>query len=72
MNDQSVITHAPLKAATAIGAGMLGQFSLSDWASILAIIYTLILIGEWIYKRFIMRKPFSQPLNTDKAELRDE
>ncbi len=55
MSDHATITHGPLKATTAMGAGLFGHLSLSDWASLLAIIYTLILIGEWAYKRFIKK-----------------
>ena len=64
MNDHHTITHAPIKAGSALLAGL----TFSDWASILAIIYTLILIGEWVYKRFIKKKPFNEPLDTGKGE----
>lgn len=59
MNDHITVTHGPLKATTALAAGMLGHLDLSDVASLLAIVYTLILIGEWIYKRFF-KKSISQ------------
>lgn len=56
MNDHITITNAPLKAGTALIAG----FGLSDIASILAIIYTLILIGEWAWKRFYKKQPIKE------------
>lgn len=69
MNDQITITNAPLKSGTALLAGLgSNNWSLGDLASLLAIIYTLILIGEWIYKRFIKRKSFDEPLETDKGQ----
>ena len=45
------VEHPFLKAATALAAG-LGVASWSDFAAFCASIYSLMLIGEWLWKRF--------------------
>lgn len=51
MNDQSSIAAAITKAASAWAA--VGITSWSSLASFLASCYTLVLIGEWIWKRLL-------------------
>ncbi len=52
MNDQSVSVASPaLKIGTAWAA--VGITSWADFASALAALYTMILIGEWFWKKFL-------------------
>lgn len=56
---QSAVTNPLAKAATALGGAGLGfaGMSINEWASliasVLAGVYSLILISEWAWKRFI-------------------
>lgn len=49
MNDQNGVV-APIAKAASVWA-MVGITSWSDAASFLAFCYTLVLIGEWLWKR---------------------
>ena len=50
MNDDHTVALPLVKIATAWGAAF-GMKSWGDLASFCAAIYTLLLIGEWIYKK---------------------
>lgn len=54
MNDDTEVAHPLLKWASAAGAWGLGHSS--EIASILAALYTLLLIADWFWKRWW--KPF--------------
>jgi hypothetical protein len=58
MNDQhSTVTHPIAKFITAWVAAI-GVSSWSDFAAMLAAIYTLLLVGEWLWKR--VGRPFCE------------
>jgi len=48
-----LIPHAALKATSAIAVAGIAGYTWSEIAACLAAIYTLILIGEWAWKRLI-------------------
>jgi hypothetical protein len=50
MNDDHTVSHQFIKVLTALAAGF-GLKSWGDVASFCAAAYTLILIGEWLYKK---------------------
>lgn len=56
--DQATSVSNPvLKAVTALLAGI-GVSSWSDMAALLAAVYTLCLLSEWLWKRFV--RPFAE------------
>lgn len=56
MNDNTTIAHPIAKAASAVVAAGMAGYSWSEIAAMLAALYTVILIGEWMWKRIV--KPF--------------
>lgn len=48
------VSHPVLKAVTSVLATLFTSWA--DFASFLAAIYTLILIAEWAYKRFVKKQ----------------
>lgn len=51
MNDQVSVNSPIAKIISALG--LAGITSWSEFASACAALYTLLLIGEWVYKKFI-------------------
>ena len=51
MNDQVSVNSPIAKIISALG--LAGITSWSEFASACAAIYTMLLIGEWVYKKFI-------------------
>lgn len=66
MNIDNHITNQGFKASTA-AAGAVAGITWNEVAAILAAIYSAILIGEWIYKRFIKKRPVGFP-DTEAVE----
>lgn len=54
MNDNTTIGEPVLKLVSVWAA--VGITSWADAASALAAIYTAVLLGEWVYKKFIKHK----------------
>lgn len=51
--DSDQVSHPLLKATTAVAAAGIAGYTWSEIAAFLAAIYTLILIGEWVWKRLL-------------------
>lgn len=51
MNDNP-IHYQTLKATGAISLGFAG-LTISEWAALAALVYSLLLIGEWLWKKVI-------------------
>lgn len=51
MNEQVSVNNPIAKIISALG--LAGISSWSEFASACAAVYTLLLIGEWVYKKFI-------------------
>ena len=50
--DQEPINNAVLKASGALGLSFAG-LTISDWAALAGLVYSLLLIGEWLWKRVL-------------------
>ncbi|MGL4573750.1 MAG: hypothetical protein ACRCV9_03070 [Burkholderiaceae bacterium] len=87
--NEFTITHAPIKAGTALTAGAVAEASsatpvggtlstqlthwtLGDWASALAIAYTLILIGEWAWKKYKAFRKDRESTDAQDSVMQDE
>lgn len=55
MEQHTSVSHPVVKLFTAWGA-VIGISSWSDLAALAAFLYSLILIGEWAYNRFLKKK----------------
>ncbi len=53
MNDQTQIANPAVKATSAIAAAGFAGLTWNEIAAILAALYTLLLICEWVWKRVI-------------------
>lgn len=56
-SEQMTVEHPFLKAATALLAGF-GVSSWSDFAAFVAAVYSMLLVGEWLWKR--AGRPFAE------------
>lgn len=67
VEQHSSVDHPVLKAVTALLAG-LGVSNWSDFAALCAAAYTLLLIGEWLWKKF--GRPRAESMGWAKPRLR--